>query len=371
MLRRIRFTFVSLMIGLAAATLTGCASTHDPASAEATPLPPRISAPATLNPDGTVPWVNEPATDADFDPPTPPPAPALGSSCPAAALRGTLDRWIAKTTDGEVADPIVSASLYGYVDLTNVSSKACVLAGVPTVRLIRNGATMPILYTTSDNRSSPKVGLPAGGHANFRIDWDAPYCQTETGTYTMSVTLPDGGTVAAKLGDQRSPGCVHEATHANLTRSVLSVGPIESGQAMPKLSSAGTSTALGQLRATVSQAPTKIRPGGSIDFVITLSNPTASPISLAGRVGYDIEVLCQGTDGRVGLNINHAYLLNNRPVHAIPAHGSTRFAMVVLTPTTRPFPGPTLSIEWRMVAASLFTTAAAPPSASISLATAG
>ena len=93
-------------------------------------------------------------------------------------------------------------------------------------------------------------------------------------------------------------------------------------------------------------------PGQAVHFTGVLTNPTDTAVSLTGRPGFTLEIFCVGTQGRTGINQRSEYLLNNRPVHAVPAHGSVRFDLVAQLPKT-PFPGPQLIINWRLLAVGM------------------
>jgi hypothetical protein len=332
-----------------AVAVAGCGSRVG--SATATPPSPsaRVTAGATLDPDGTVPWVNEPATDADFTNPTEAAAPATGPTCQASQVDGVLARWIHKSTNGEVNDPVMDASLYGYAVLTNTSHTTCHLHGIPALRLATDGTTVPLGHPGSRTAGSA-VGLPPGGKANFRLDWDAPYCPGSSGHYTLVAGLPGTGDVPVRLADQTVPGCVHDDTHPQLA-SFLVPGPVSNGDAQtpPRATSA-----LSTLTARAANLPKNVRPGETVSFTVTLSNPTDEAVSLAGRPGFTLSVLCLGTQGREGLNNGtRMYLLNNRPVQRVPAHGSVRFAIGASIPKASSFPGPKLNITWRMLTRGL------------------
>lgn len=349
-MRRAR-QLVTLAAGTAAlaVAVTGCGTQVGSATATPPPTPhARVSAGATLGPDGTVPWVDEPATDADFTTPTQAPAAATGPTCHASQLNGVLAHWIHKSTNGEVNDPVMDASLYGYAVLTNTSHTACQLHGIPTLRLAADGTTVPLGHSGSQTR--PAVGLPPGGTANFRLDWDAPYCPASAGHYTLAADLPGAGSVDVRLADQSVPGCAHDDIRPQLT-SFLTPGPVSSGDAQTR---PPATSALSTLTARAANLPKNVRPGRTVGFTVTLTNPTDKAVSLAGRPGFTLEVLCVGTHGRGGLgNGTKAYLLNNRPVQRVPAHGSVRFAIQASIPKAPSFPGPKLYITWRMLTRGL------------------
>jgi hypothetical protein len=300
-----------------------------------TPPRPRVSAPATLAPDGTVPWVEEPAVDGDFARPTLPPAPTTGPTCRASQLKGVLDHWIHKSTGGEVNDPVMDASLYGFALLTNTSGKACTLHGIPDVRLSSHGTRVRLDQGGSKGEDAV-VGLPPGGKAHFRLDWGAPFCPdqaTAAGPYAL-----------VRLADPDVPGCAHDDLHPQV-RSFLTPGPVEDGDVQP---SRPATSPLSVLTARAGDVPEHVRPGGTADFTVTLANPTAKAVPLTGRPGFHLDVLCKGAPGTEGLSTQKVYLLNNRPVHSVPAHGSVRFAVRAKIPAAPAFPGPELDITWRL-----------------------
>lgn len=210
------------------------------------------------------------------------------------------------------------------------------------------GRSAPVGHSATRSSGSA-VGLPPGGKANFRLDWDAPYCSDSPGPYALAVELPGTGSISVRLADQTVPGCAQDSTHPEL-RSFLSPGPVSDGDAHPTRPATST---LSTLTVRASDLPKHIRPGQSVDFTVTLSNPTGKDVSLAGRPGYTLDILCMGTQGHEGLNSQKAYLLNNRPIRRVPAHGSVRFAMQADIPRAASFPGPKLNITWRLITQGL------------------
>jgi hypothetical protein len=310
-----------------------------------TTRPPRVILPVKLNPDGSVPWVNAPANSADFQTRPPPPPAAVGPTCRARELTAALSQWISKNVPGEPEDPVNRASLFGSVVLTNTSGASCTLHGTPSVRLLSSSGVVPIPYGKLGPASAPEVGLPAGGHASFRLDWDAPYCGLAPGPFTVDATLA-GLSLRAAIGRQARPGCLFGGAHANGGLYASQIGPGTGSPALPPPSP------LQWLKAAATGAPATIRPGQAIHFVVALTNPTSAPVSLAGHLGYSLEILCRGTGRHPGLNYTLLYLLDNRPVPVITPHTTVRFDMTMHLPA-KPFPGPTLDVTWRLVAAAI------------------
>jgi haloalkane dehalogenase len=75
-------------------------------------------------------------------------------------------------------------------------------------------------------------------------------------------------------------------------------------------------------------------PGGSITYHVVLGNPTGRAIPLDHCPRYAQERFSIGDATHQAVNEFKLYRLNCRPVRAIPAHGSVRFAMVAEMPST-------------------------------------
>jgi hypothetical protein len=310
--------------------------------------------PATLNPDGTVPWVGTPAVDPFFTP-APAPPPAVGPACTARQLRGVLPAWVSgqASNDGGM-DPLAAASLHGWVNLTNVTARPCTLSGVPAVRFLSRGIPVPVDYGRFGTSQAATVGLPPHGKANFRIDWGAPYCPGRQGPYpgppdrgpfSLRATV-DGLTLDIAVHSTASPGCVLEDTQPDVTTSSVVTSPIEPGAVTPGPPVPGPSP-LRALRAIAGNYPARIAPGHLLRFVVTLANPTATAVSLTAPPppGYAIGAYCARTPSQPGYQFAQTYSLNNRPRPAIPPHGSVRFAMQLAIPATT-CPAARLTITW-------------------------
>ena len=216
LLRRSAVLAVAAAIGGCGAQVAGSSSGGTgPASRPTVP-----AFPATLNPDGTVPWVSTAAV-GPFITPAPAPPPAVGPACTARQLRGVLPAWVSgeASNDGGM-DPLTASSLHGWVNLTNISGGPCTLSGVPAVRLLSHGIPVRVDYGRFGTSQSAKVGLPAHGSANFRIDWSAPYCPggqgpypgpPDRGPFSLRATV-DGLTLDIAVHSTASPGCIPEDT---------------------------------------------------------------------------------------------------------------------------------------------------------------
>jgi Domain of unknown function (DUF4232) len=297
--------------------------------------------PATLNKDGTVPWVNAPAINPDV--PLHPP-PAIGPTCTAGQLRGVLPTWVSgqQSNDGGM-DPLTAASLHGWVNLTNISSRPCTLEGVPAVTLMSRGIPVNVSYGQFGTNVAAKVGLPPHGAANFRIDWGAPYCPgrrgpfpgpPDRGPFSLRATV-NGVTLHIAVLSTASPGCLDD-TGPDPTTSSVATSPIEPTAVIPGTPPPGESSPLRLLRATAQDYPSQIAPGQLLKFVITLANPTSAPVSLAETPppAYMVEAFCLGTSTGPAINFYRNYSLNNRAQPVVRAHGSVRFAMELAIPAS-------------------------------------
>lgn len=338
-----------------AAVIAGCGSqvAGGLGAAPASPSVPPF--PATLNPDGTVPWVSAPAIDP-FLTPAPTPPPAVGPTCTARQLRSVLPAWVSgeASNDGGM-DPLAAASLHGWVNLTNVSASPCTLDGVPAVTLRSHGVPVQVDYARFGTDKAATIGLPSHGSANFRIDWGAPSCPGQHGPYpgppdkgpfSLRATV-DGLTLDVAVHSTVSPGCVLEDTHPNVTTSSVVTSPIGPGAVTPGPPVAKPSP-LRALRATAGGYPGRIAPGHLLKFVITLTNPTSAAISLKAPPppGYTIGAYCARTPSRPGYQFARGYSLNNRPRPEVPAHASVRFAMELAIPAIA-CPTARVSITWQ------------------------
>jgi hypothetical protein len=326
--------------------ISGCgaqvasSSSEIPASAPARPSVPAF--PATMNADGTVPWVSATAIDPLLTPaPTPPPA--VGPTCTAPQLQGVLPAWISgqASNDGGM-DPVAAASLHGWVNLTNTSGHPCTLDGVPVVTLLTNGVPEQVDYARFGTTETAKVGLPAHGAANFRIDWGAPFCAQQgglnpgppdTGPFSLRAAV-DGLTLNIAIHSAAYPGCTLDQTQPNAMTSSVVTSPIGPGAVTPGPPKAKPSP-LRALHATAQDYPAQIKPGRLLKFVITLANPTDAAVSLQATPppSYAIGAYCARSPSVPGYQFARLYSLNDRPRPAVPAHGAVRFAMELAIPT--------------------------------------
>jgi Protein of unknown function (DUF4232) len=351
-----RFAVLAVVMMIGGCGVQAASSGHPaPAPASALPSPSVPAFPATLNPDGTVPWVSAAAVDP-LETPAPAPPPVVGPACTARQLRGVLPAWISgqASNDGGM-DPVAAASLHGWVNLTNVSARSCTLNGVPTVTLLSKGAPAHVDYARFGISQAAKVGLPAHGAANFRIDWGAPYCgprrganpgPPDPGPFSLRAAV-DGLTLNITIHSAAYPGCTLDEVQPNATTSSVVTSPIGPGAVTPGPPKAKPSP-LRALQATAQDYPARIKPGQLLKFVITLANPTdaAVPLRVAPPPSYAIGAYCARTPSVPGYQFARLYSLDDRPRPAIPAHGAVRFAMELAIPALA-CPASRLQLTWQ------------------------
>jgi len=191
-----------------------------------------------------------------------------------------LPAWVSgqQSNDGGMA-PLAAASLHGWVNLTNISSRSCTLEGAPAVTLMSRGIAVNVSYGQYGANVATKAGLPPHGTANFSIYWAAPYCPggmvgpfpgpPDRGPFSLRATV-DGVTLHVAIHSTASPGCVD---HPAGDTSSVAAGPIEPGAVIPGAPPSGESSPLRLLRATAHDCPSHIAPGQVLKFVIALANP--------------------------------------------------------------------------------------------------
>jgi hypothetical protein len=88
---------------------------------------------------------------------------------------------------------------------------------------------------------------------------------------------------------------------------------------------------------------------------VTLSNPTAAPVTLLPCPGYAQTLFSLGDAEAPAVNEFQLFRLNCRPASSIPARGELRFEMVAVVPAQLPA-GRELSIGWKAVTAQSLPT---------------
>lgn len=316
------------------------------------PVPPRVSVPATLLADGTVPWVDEPAGESEFalPPPARRPVDQGAKPCTATQLSATLPRWTVHIIRDDAGNEIGNAGLLGFVEVRNTSDRGCTLQGETPAALLVDGRRLDLLYSHAINKEGRMrvTMVPLGEMAALRLDWSTPYCAgPRSGRQVIDLDLPSGGGhLLAPVRDSVWPICTRSELHPEYTSTLSTSGWDEPAKPSPPFDSP-----LNPVTARL-QPGRAAGPGHTITYHVVLSNPTGHPIPLDDCPGYIQERFSRGDATHEAVNDHQLYRLNCRPVHAIPAHGSVRFAMVVEVPSTLE-PGRRFDVTWRLLARGL------------------
>lgn len=190
---------------------------------------------------------------------------------------------VATAVDRAAGDAPLGGQLIGEVVVRNTSATDCTLQGPAAVRLFSKGAEVPVgrLSSAGEEAHRRVVPVSAGSSALLRVAWSGPFC--------AAVDPPF------------------------------------------------------ELRAAVS-GPATTRPGGRIDYTVTLTNPTAEAVSLLPCPGYLQEVRATA-NGVMSASTSQLYRLNCRPVSEIAAPDELRFDMVAEVPAEATA-GETVQITW-------------------------
>jgi hypothetical protein len=330
--------------------VAACGARNKAEGPAAPSLPPRVSAPATLLPDGTVPWVEEPAGRAEFDTPAPSRRsdPDAGP-CRAGDLRGALGPWTSPGDSGGPDAPRREAGkLIGSVRVTNAGAATCRLRGEVDTKLHDRDGEVPIGYShaVNDEGRERVTVVPPGGSAELRLDWTAPFCPPVHGALELVIAVPENGGELHVPMTGETPSCGPTGETNGENTSFLSSGAFDAPTAETVMDSP-----LARLTAAV-EPVTHAKPGALVTFHVRLTNPTGTAVSLDPCPGYYQERFAQGTAELAAVNDGGPYRLNCRPVKEIPANGSIRFAMGVHVPkelTT----GRQLVVTWWLIAPHL------------------
>jgi hypothetical protein len=316
--------------------------------------PPRVSAPATLAADGSVPWVDEPAAGAEFFPPAPTRRPVTTDRpCQAGDLHAVLPSW---QTKGDGAYPGATAEeqraarrngplgLIGTVTATNRSTRPCVLSGrLGGARLLVDGTLTPVEVNTAvdDAGRSRKTQVNPGEQAVLRLDWSPPYCRPP-GRQTVELDLPrGGGWLTAPVTSPSQPPCSRSDIHSE-RRTFLSV----SAWNEPPRSTVWEYPLAALTVSRVSPDRMTTPAGGTVEYSVRLTNPTGAPLTLTGTV-YGQELLAMGSADREAVGQSASFRLNTRPVPVLAPGASQIFRFRLVLPRAIG-PGRDASVSWRL-----------------------
>jgi hypothetical protein len=347
-----------LLLGAAAVATalvaTGCGDDDAPPRA----APATIPAAATLLPDGTVPWVDERATEQEVALPDPnrnrpsPEEAADKPACHAAELSGELDRWTRKRQRDDFGKVLGDNGLLGIVRVRLRASarSACRLRGeVPAqLRVAHAPLDIDTAHGVNAEARDRAIAIEPGEAAALRLDWSSPYCATpRRGRQTLVLDLPeDGGRLRVPVRRASFPRCFGDETQPQ-RGSVLVSGVFDYPAVATPLDSP-----LNALRVKV-EAGRPVRAGADLTYHVVLVNPTKRAIALRPCPAYREERFSQATAGQDdAINDGQLSRLNCRPVRSIAAGGRRRFEMRVAVPPSLAS-GRRLTITWGLRARGL------------------
>lgn len=315
--------------------VSACGSGSEPTTATTAGSVPPLA-------DGTVPWLDQPADDAEFSRRPRPRrmVPDGAEPCTAAQLVGTLPRWDRKGS--------ATLGLFGVVEVRNRSTQGCTLRGEVPTRLLVDDRPAPVResHNVNDEARNRVTALPPGEAATLRVDWSPPYCGP-TGRQALEITLPGGGgVVRADVAEPAQPVCTASETGPEL-RSYVSASAFDEPPVPTPLDSAFNGVTIALV-----DTPTTGTAGGDLRYVVAIANPTDADIALDPCPGYGQEVFSTGDARYEAVNERAVYRLNCRTVAALPAKGTVRFEMRTKVPD-RIEPGRRFTVTWALLAPAL------------------
>lgn len=336
---------------LAGLVLAGCGKPTEAGGPPPPPhdaWPPVVEAPATLLPDGTVPWVDEPGGEDEFR--ARPPlrrADANAQPCTAGELRGELAEWLRPggLAEAEGVPRREPPKLIGYARVTNTGQRTCRLRGEVPTTVRDSGGELAIDYShgISDEARRRETVVPPGESADLRLDWSAPFCEPVSGPLELEISLPEGGgRLRAPVRTDVRPPCTGQSESRPERSSNLAAGGFDEPAGGPEPESP-----MAALTVTVEPAA-HARRGERVTFYVRLANPTDQPIALAPCPGYLLERFSTGSATARAVNDDAVYRLNCRPVKEIPANGEVRFEMSVEV-AAELTAGRELTVSWKLI----------------------
>jgi len=253
---------------------------------------------------GVVPWVNRPLPRYHLPIAVLQRYPTSAPPCRASQVRVTQGRSGAGL--GNDLEELVFA---------NVGARPCLLRGYPTIESEgrelhpQRGGTYFGQLVSADLQPRGRVFLDLATGVNCDNGRRPP-----TLYHRLVFTLPAGGRVGAPAVT------IREVCGLSLSEFGL---PERWVQPVAAPGSAGT------LLASL-HIPSRTRAGRLLRYTVTLRNPTTRMVDLHACPGYT-----EGLFTTRG-SVERSYALNCDSVHAIPAGGRVRFAMLIMVPRTAP-----------------------------------
>jgi hypothetical protein len=274
---------------------------------------------------GLVPWLPLPAdiTPMPVSSPEPVPVPPGTPVCTLAALDGAFTGH-----NGAGGHALVSFAFSGR------GSEACQIEGTPAVTL-RDAAGRDLGFKDRapffpDQLSGPALIQPGPppfegeglkyGQAGFTIDWvsQPEFCPGENGSHVgaVSVAVADVGTFTFQLPPTPVAYACQGVGVGALAEPPLQVeAPVEPPVPDPAI-----------------VAPTKVKAGEQLNYVVTLTNPTKLPIDFRQHCpNYEEELFANLVQGQP-LGGKHFYALNCKAAGVLEPGKPMSFAMVLQVP---------------------------------------
>lgn len=259
--------------------------------------------------NGAVAWVDHAAPSYRPPPPRPVPYPASAAPCRRTQLR---------VTDG--GGGAATGNVLQRFRFSNTGHATCLLRGFPTITGLAPSGQRVLLHA----RRSPGIFfgtlVPAviapGRHVYLDLGGEDVTCSlTRPVVYRdLAFRIPGGGTLPS---------------HARLRR--LCSGWDMSRFGLPRRTAATIPPrpgSLGTLRVSI-QAPSSARAGTTLRYLVTLSNPTGTPVRLAPCPSYTEAIY----DAPARPNVRSAsFFLNCDTVHTIPPGRRVRYHMRIAVP---------------------------------------
>ena len=298
-----------LVAGCVAGSPAGPSSSEPIATSSAASASVLAGAAASPGPS-LVPWVDRPA--AHYVAPSP--------SHPAADARPCEPTDLGARS-GQEGFGLGNSNLP--VTFVNRSTSACALVGFPTLDGIdASGVAHPVRVSHGSyfGDPGPPANLAPGGSAALNIS-GADACPAILDGHhqvypALRVGLPAGGSVEVDGGGFDTICGVSVSAFGVPAAGDAAAGPLP----LP-------------LTASIA-APASVVAGTTLDYVVTLANPTAASFPLVPCPSYE-EFVGSGSDS-VWVATIRDYMLDCDTVHAVPAGGSVSFEMRLAIPLDQP-----------------------------------
>ena len=252
-----------------------------------------------------MPWVDNPAPNY-----TPPPWAAPPADTASAAPCRARQLQVTSVQLGAAAGSGVQRFAF-----TNVSSATCLLGGFPTVTgELASGRRRALRITrpaggTFTGKVVP-ADIPPGKQGSLDLTF-SDACPTGRRMLASNVAfvLPEGGSVDTRYRVWRT---CHGLAMSQLGRHAPEPVPTHPKPGTPDTLRVGLSVT----------NMTRIRSGSTLHYVVTLTNPHATPVNLRRCPSYTEGIAAERT-----ASVQRSFVLNCESIHVIGPHRQVRYAM--------------------------------------------